>query len=73
MTCTTASVLLGSIAGMKKVEKQVHMLVYQHCAKLGEPGARHLCIKGEWFDDRILPFVKELALGQWTASYGIAA
>jgi hypothetical protein len=53
-------VLLGSIAGTKKVEKKVHALVYQHCGKLGEPGARPLHVSGEWFDDRILPFVREL-------------
>ena len=53
-------VLLGSIAGMKKAEKQVHGLVYRHCGTLGEPSARPLCVSGEWFDDRILPFVTEL-------------
>lgn len=51
-------VLLGSIPGMKKVEKQVHSLVYRHCGNL--PGERPLCVSGEWFDDRILPFVTEL-------------
>src|SRR5205809_32131 len=50
--------LLGEIAGMKKVEKEVHGLVYRHCGKL--PGERPLCVNGEWFDDRILPFVNEL-------------
>jgi|GEM_PF-5930214 len=50
--------LLRTIAGTKKVEQQVHMLVYQHCGKL--PGDRPLCVQGEWFDDRILPFVTEL-------------
>lgn len=53
-------VLLGSIGGMKRSEKKVHALVYRHCAKPGEPSARPLCIQGEWFDDRILPFVTEL-------------
>jgi hypothetical protein len=51
-------VLLGSIGGMKKAEKEVHGLVYRHCGTL--PGARPLCVSGEWFDDRILPFVTEL-------------
>jgi hypothetical protein len=51
-------VLLGKIAGTKKVEKEVHGLVYRHCGKL--PGERPLCVSGEWFDDRILPFVTEL-------------
>lgn len=51
-------VLLGSIPGMKKAERQVHELVYRHCGKL--PGDRPLLISGEWFDDRILPFVTEL-------------
>jgi hypothetical protein len=54
-------VLLGTIPGMKRTEKQVHALVHKHCApKPGETFARPLCIKGEWFDDRILPFVREL-------------
>src|SRR5262245_3495113 len=53
--------LLGAIAGMKRAEKQVHALVYRHCAgNHGEPGARPLRVQGEWFDDRILPFVTEL-------------
>jgi hypothetical protein len=54
-------VLLGSIAGMKPVEKHVHELVYRHCGRqLVEPDARPLRLQGEWFDDRILPFVTEL-------------
>lgn len=51
-------VLLGKIAGTKKIEKEVHGLVYRHCGQL--PGERPLCVSGEWFDDRILPFVTEL-------------
>lgn len=51
-------VLLGTFAGTKKVEKEVHGLVYRHCGKL--PGERPLCVSGEWFDDRILTFVTEL-------------
>jgi hypothetical protein len=54
-------VLLGSIAGMKRTEKEVHALVYRHdAANPAEPGARPLCVQGEWFDDRVLPFVTEL-------------
>ncbi len=54
-------VLLGAIAGTRRTERRVHELVYRHCA--GSPadsGARPLCLRGEWFDDRILPFVTEL-------------
>jgi hypothetical protein len=51
-------VLLGKFAGTKRTEKEVHGLVYQHCGKL--PGDRPLWLQGEWFDDRILPFVNEL-------------
>lgn len=58
----TKLVLLGKIAGTKKVEKEVHGLVYRHCGKL--PGERPLHISGEWFDDRILPFVTELMAAQ---------
>ncbi|MGL4555699.1 MAG: GIY-YIG nuclease family protein [Gemmataceae bacterium] len=54
-------VLLGAIAGMKAVEEQVHALVCQHGAgNPAEPGARPLWLQGEWFDDRVLPFVNEL-------------
>jgi hypothetical protein len=60
ISTSSTLVLLGSIAGMKRTEKQIHLLVHRHCANLGEPGARPLCVQGEWFDDRILPFVTEL-------------
>jgi hypothetical protein len=54
-------VLLGAIGGTKRTEKKVHALVYRHCApKADEPYTRPLCVQGEWFDDRILPFVTEL-------------
>src|SRR5262245_2180071 len=54
-------VLLGAIPGMKKTEKRVHDLVSQHCPPT-PAGAipRPLCVKGEWFHDRILPFVTQL-------------
>lgn len=54
-------VLLGTIAGTKRTEKKVHDLICEHCVpRPGEPYTRPLCVKGEWFDDRILPFVEEL-------------
>jgi hypothetical protein len=54
-------VLLGAIAGTERTEKKVHALVLRHCGpKPGEPFTRPLCLLGEWFDDRILPFVQEL-------------
>jgi hypothetical protein len=53
--------LLGTIAGMEKVEAQVHELVCREFArKPGESYDRPLRISGEWFDDRILPFVMRL-------------
>jgi hypothetical protein len=54
-------VLLGAIAGTERTEKKVHALVDRHCApKPGESFTRPLRLNGEWFDDRILPFVTEL-------------
>jgi hypothetical protein len=54
-------ILLGEIGGTERTEKKVHKLVYRHCApKPDEPITRPLCVQGEWFDDRILPFVTEL-------------
>jgi hypothetical protein len=54
-------VLLGAIAGTERIEKKVHELVWRHCEpKPGESYTRPLCVSGEWFDDRILPFVMEL-------------
>ncbi len=54
-------VLLGTIAGTKRIEQRVHELVWMHCAPgPGETYARPLWLQGEWFDDRILPFVREL-------------
>lgn len=54
-------VLLGAIAGTERTEKKVHELVCRQCApKPDEPYTRPLRIQGEWFDDRILPFVMEL-------------
>jgi hypothetical protein len=54
-------VLLGTIGGMERTEKKVHELVARQCApKPGESFTRPLCVQGEWFDDRILPFVTEL-------------
>ena len=54
-------VLLGAVAGMEKVETQVHDLVCREFApKPGESYERPLRISGEWFDDRILPFVLRL-------------
>lgn len=50
--------LLGAIPGTRRVEKQVHDLVIRNCGRL--PGDRSLHISGEWFDDRVLPFVREL-------------
>jgi hypothetical protein len=53
--------ILGTIAGTKRTEQKVHGLVCRHCApKPGEAHERPLCLRGEWFDDRILPFVNEL-------------
>lgn len=59
-------VLLGKIPGTKKVEKEVHLLVYRYAATNPVPGARHVCVSGEWFDDRILPFVTELMVSPQT-------
>jgi hypothetical protein len=54
-------VLLGSIPGTKKTEREVHLLVFRHHPlNSTEPGVRPVWVQGEWFDDRILPFVKEL-------------
>jgi hypothetical protein len=54
-------VLLGQIAGTKRTEQKVHELVCMYCAPtLGETHDRPLRVRGEWFDDRILPFVREL-------------
>lgn len=54
-------VMLGAIGGTERIEKKIHALVWKHCApKPDESLARPLCIHGEWFDDRILPFVIEL-------------
>jgi hypothetical protein len=53
--------LLGTFAGTKRTEKRVHDLVWKHCApKPGEPRTRPLRVRGEWYDDRILPFVAKL-------------
>jgi hypothetical protein len=58
---TNELILLGAIAGTERTEKKVHALVCRHCApKPGEPPTRPLRLQGEWFDDRILPFVLEL-------------
>ncbi len=51
-------VLLGKFAGTKRVEREVHFLVEKRCGDL--PGERPLRVSGEWFDDRVLPFVTEL-------------
>ena len=54
-------ILLGKIAGTERTEKKVHELVFRNCAPSPEaPCVRPLCVQGEWFDDRILPFVVEL-------------
>ena len=54
-------ILLGTIPGTKRIEEKVHELVCRHCAPgPGETYARPLWLQGEWFDDRILPFVREL-------------
>jgi hypothetical protein len=54
-------VLLGAIGGTERTEKKVHKLVYRHCAPTpDEATTRPLCVQGEWFDDRVLPFVTEL-------------
>jgi hypothetical protein len=54
-------VLLGAIAGTERTEKMVHDLVCRYCApKPGEPYTSPLRVNGEWFDDRILPFVMKL-------------
>ena len=54
-------VLLGAIAGTERTEKKVHELVCRQCApKPDEPHAGPLRVQGEWFDDRILPFVTRL-------------
>jgi hypothetical protein len=53
--------LLGTIAGTKRIEQRVHALVWMHYAPtLGGIHPRRLCVQGEWFDDCILPFVREL-------------
>lgn len=53
--------LLGAIAGTRRTEQKDHGLVARRCKpKPGETHERPLCIQGEWFDDRILPFVTEL-------------
>jgi hypothetical protein len=53
-------VLLGAIGGTERTEKKVHDLVSRNCRTPVEPGTRPLWVHGEWFDDRILPFVNEL-------------
>lgn len=54
-------VLLGAISGMKRTEKKVHELVCKHCGPTpDDPEPRRLRVMGEWFDDRILPFVIKL-------------
>jgi hypothetical protein len=54
-------ILLGSIPGTKRVEQMVHELVWiNHAPPLGKIPGRPLCLQGEWFDDRILPFITEL-------------
>ena len=65
-------VLLGTIPGTKRIEEKVHELVCKHCApEPGETYARPLWIQGEWFDDRILPFVREL-LTDPTSTVGLS-
>lgn len=39
----------------------MHRLVIEHCGhKPGDPYQGPLIVKGEWFDDRVLPFVEQL-------------